>query len=80
MIEVPTKYYKVLMSSLDVPKEIMRACCCAVGVVLGNYYHSNCMPTCREVKTDDEDMTMWEVSHAVADWGVISAEMHQKRP
>lgn len=66
-MEVPTKYFRVVLTSDSVPHDVLRACCCAVGVVLGNYYHSSVMPVARRVELDD-DINAWELSHAVIDW------------
>ena len=72
---VETKYYKVLLSSSDLPIEVLRACACAVGVVLANYYKSNITPMAVHVwSEDDDDLKFFEVSHAVQDWSKACAE------
>lgn len=66
---VETKYYKVLLSSSDLPVDVLRSCACAVGVVLANYYKSNVTPMAVPVWSDaDDDVHFFEVSHAVQDW------------
>lgn len=66
---VETKYYKVLLSSSDLPVNVLRSCACAVGVVLANYYKSNITPMAVPVSSDDDDgLRFFEVSHAVQDW------------
>lgn len=71
---VESKYYKVLLSSSDLPVEVLRSCACAVGVVLANYYKSNITPMAVPVCTeDDDDLKFFEVSHAVPDWSKARA-------
>ena len=72
---VETKYYKVLLSSSDLPVDVLRSCACAVGVVLANYYKSNITPMAVLVWSDpDDDVKFFEVSHAVQDWSKARAE------
>lgn len=76
---VETKYYKVLLSSSDLPDDVLRSCACAVGVVLANYYKSNITPMAVPVWSDDgDDLKFFEVSHAVQDWSKARA-MHGAR-
>lgn len=72
---VETKYYKVLLSSSDLPANVLRSCACAVGVVLANYYKSNITPMAVPVLSDDcDDLKFFEVSHAVQDWSKARAK------
>lgn len=73
---VPTKYFRVVLTSDTVPHEVLHACCCAVGVVLGNYYHSSVMPVGKRVELD-EGINAWEVSHAVIDWQQVQNSLSQ---
>lgn len=72
---IETEYYKVLLSSSDLPVDVLRSCACAVGVVLANYYKSNITPMAVPVWSDDgDDLYFFEVSHAVQDWSKARAK------
>ena len=72
---IETKYYKVLLSSSDLPVDVLRSCACAVGVVLANYYKSNVTPLAAPVWSGaDDDLKFFEVSHAVQDWSKARAK------
>ena len=76
---IETKYYKVLLSSTDLPVDVLRSCACAVGVVLANYYKSNITPVAVPVWSDGcDDVKFFEVSHAVQDWSKAHA-LHGSR-
>ena len=67
MARIKTNQYSLMISSFNLPHEVLQACAVACGVVLANYYPSELMPLA--VKYDDTIFgRSWTVSHRVQDW------------
>lgn len=66
-MRVETKEYCLMISSRDVPHNVLQACAVACGIVMANYYPSELMPVA--IKDNDNILgRSWSVAHRVNLW------------
>lgn len=71
MAHIKSKQYSLMISSFNLPHNVLQACAVACGVVLANYYPSSIMPLA--VKDDDTIFgRSWSVTHRVQLWKTLT--------
>lgn len=79
MAHIKSKQYSLMISSFNLPHNVLQACAVACGVVLANYYPSNIMPLA--VKDDDTIFgRSWSVTHRVQLWKALTDKTDKARP
>lgn len=77
-MRIESKEYCLMISSHDVPHNVLQACAVACGIVMANYYPSELMP----VAIRDNDSFLgrsWSVAHRVHDWSSLSNKLDNER-